>query len=229
MTRKTRYSTGGNTPANNLPLGASAAVRPGRSPGLDAASGAELSKRPGRSPGLDASKGATLAVRRAKGGPLKYFDEKDPAGVKRLDASKKMNDELGIPHYYKKGGHAIKKELNTLHKILHSHFAEGGEATPRKSFGGTLKNGLLLRGIIHKTGGEIKNTPHAKKGGKMWIQGAINPENKGALHRSLHVPEGQKIPSGKLHKAEHSKSPTLRKRAILAETLRGLNHRPRGR
>lgn len=53
-----------------------------------------------------------------------------------------------------------------------------------------------------------------------WIQGAI--KHKGALHKSLGVPEGKKIPEKKLKKAEHSKSPTLRKRAVLAETLKHL-------
>lgn len=42
---------------------------------------------------------------------------------------------------------------------------------------------------------------------------------KGALHKELGVPVGKKIPSKKLKKAEHSKNPLLRKRAILAETL----------
>lgn len=42
---------------------------------------------------------------------------------------------------------------------------------------------------------------------------------KGALHRSLHVPKGEKIPEWKLEKAEHSKNPLMRKRAHLAETL----------
>lgn len=48
---------------------------------------------------------------------------------------------------------------------------------------------------------------------------------KGALHRELHVPEGKKIPEKKLKKAEHSKNPTLRKRAVLAETLKRLAKR----
>ncbi len=45
---------------------------------------------------------------------------------------------------------------------------------------------------------------------------------KGALHKELHVKEGEKIPASKLKKAEHSKNPTLKKRAVLAETLKGL-------
>lgn len=43
---------------------------------------------------------------------------------------------------------------------------------------------------------------------------------KGALHKELGVPEGKKIPAKKLKKAEHSKNPTLKKRAVLAETLK---------
>jgi hypothetical protein len=60
---------------------------------------------------------------------------------------------------------------------------------------------------------------------KNWIKGAINPDNKGALHRSLGVPEGKKIPEKKLEKAEHSKNPTLKKQAVLAETLRNFKHK----
>lgn len=50
-----------------------------------------------------------------------------------------------------------------------------------------------------------------------WIQGAI--KHPGALHRELHVPEGQRIPASKMEKAEHSKDPHIRKQVALAETL----------
>jgi len=53
---------------------------------------------------------------------------------------------------------------------------------------------------------------------KKWIQDAI--KKPGALHKALGVPEGKKIPEAKLEKAEHSKSPKMRKRASLAETLK---------
>lgn len=58
---------------------------------------------------------------------------------------------------------------------------------------------------------------------KKWIAKAT--ENKGALHRKLHVPEGEKIPEKKLEKAEHSKSPKERKEAELARTLKGLRRK----
>ena len=52
-----------------------------------------------------------------------------------------------------------------------------------------------------------------------WIQGMHM--KKGALHKELGVKQGEKIPEAKIKKAEHSKSPTTRKRANLAETLKG--------
>jgi len=59
------------------------------------------------------------------------------------------------------------------------------------------------------------------KDGGNWIAGAIN--HPGALHRELHVPQGEKIPEKKLAKASRSENPTLRKRAALAKTLKGFN------
>lgn len=54
-----------------------------------------------------------------------------------------------------------------------------------------------------------------------WIAGAV--KHPGSLHRSLGVPQGEKIPEKKLAKAEHSDNPTLAKRARLAETLKSLH------
>lgn len=55
-----------------------------------------------------------------------------------------------------------------------------------------------------------------------WIAGAIR--HPGALHRSLGVPQGEKIPRSKLESASHSDDPTLRRRANLAKTLGGFGH-----
>ena len=54
---------------------------------------------------------------------------------------------------------------------------------------------------------------------KNWVAGAT--KNKGALHRSLGVPQGQKIPQRMLNKALSSSNPKIRKRAQLAKTLEG--------
>lgn len=53
-----------------------------------------------------------------------------------------------------------------------------------------------------------------------WIAGAV--KNRGGLHRSLEVPEGQKIPAAKVEAATHSKNPRTRKQSNLAKTLKGL-------
>ena len=56
---------------------------------------------------------------------------------------------------------------------------------------------------------------------KKWIKGAI--KNPGALHRTLGVPAGQKIPASKLAAAKKSKSAETRKRAFLAATLKSFH------
>jgi hypothetical protein len=57
-----------------------------------------------------------------------------------------------------------------------------------------------------------------------WIQKALSgSKSKGALHRELGVPEGKKIPAAKLKKAEHSKNPLEKKRAVLAETFKKMH------
>jgi hypothetical protein len=53
-----------------------------------------------------------------------------------------------------------------------------------------------------------------------WIKKA--KIKKGALHKELGVPQGKKIPVKKLKKAVKSKNPTLKKRAVLAKTLKKL-------
>jgi ribosomal protein L16/L10AE len=57
---------------------------------------------------------------------------------------------------------------------------------------------------------------------RKWISGAVK-EGKGALHRHLHVPEGEKIPEEKLESAMHSKNKTIRREAQLARTLKGFH------
>lgn len=59
------------------------------------------------------------------------------------------------------------------------------------------------------------------KKAKNWISSAI--KKPGALHKSLGVPEGKKIPESKLKKAEHSKNTKTRKRATLAQTLKKMH------
>lgn len=56
---------------------------------------------------------------------------------------------------------------------------------------------------------------------KNWIAGAIKKPN--ALHTQLGIPKGQKIPEGTLNSAAKSSNPLLKRRAILAKTLKEFN------
>lgn len=60
----------------------------------------------------------------------------------------------------------------------------------------------------------------AKHDGGKWIQGAI--KHPGALHKQLGVPQGKKIPAGRLAKAAKAGG-TLGRRARLAQTLKGMH------
>lgn len=56
---------------------------------------------------------------------------------------------------------------------------------------------------------------------EMWIADAI--KKRGALRKTLGVKKGEKIPESALKKAEKSKNPKTRKRAVLAETLKKMH------
>jgi len=58
---------------------------------------------------------------------------------------------------------------------------------------------------------------------KKWISEAI--KKPGSLRKSLHMKGDEPIPESKLKKAEHSKNPTTRKRANLAETLKDFKNK----
>ncbi len=57
---------------------------------------------------------------------------------------------------------------------------------------------------------------------KDWIKGAV--KKPGALRKALNVKKGEKIPASKLEKATHSSNPTMKKRAVLAETFKKMKH-----
>lgn len=57
---------------------------------------------------------------------------------------------------------------------------------------------------------------------KNWIQGAI--KRPGQLHRDLGVPQGQKIPAGKLARAKSGEmGGAIQRRANLASTLKRMH------
>lgn len=52
---------------------------------------------------------------------------------------------------------------------------------------------------------------------------SIKPSHKGLLHKNLGVPEGEKIPAGKLAAAKKSRDPAVRKRATFAANAKKWN------
>jgi len=52
-----------------------------------------------------------------------------------------------------------------------------------------------------------------------WIQKAVDPKHKGALHKALHVAKDKDIPASKLNKATHSKDAHLRHMAQFAKNV----------
>lgn len=72
----------------------------------------------------------------------------------------------------------------------------------------------------------FKRAELATGGKPKWIQKAI--KHPGALHKSLGVEKGKKIPMSMLNKASHSSNKTLRARANLAKTLKSFHHKGRG-
>ena len=77
---------------------------------------------------------------------------------------------------------------------------------------------MALQGLSKFVQEEKKEKSHKKN----WIAGAI--KHPGALHRSLGVKAGHKIPAGKLATAA-KKGGVTGKRARLAETLRSFHHK----
>lgn len=70
---------------------------------------------------------------------------------------------------------------------------------------------------------DVAKRPMAKKG--------FRPRNKfkpggekGKLHRELGIPEGEKIPEGRLEAAAHSQNREVRNDAIRAQTMKKWHH-----
>ena len=158
---------------------------------------------------------------------------KNPRAFKRGGAVGKSaggatsDDDSDDPNAYHKG----EFDAWTAHK--RGGKVAGGKAhkhAGRKSrdAGGAMTAGVPTQRFNFDNSQQSKFL-NLKSGGKAdhWIAGAV--KHPGALHRELGVPEGKKIPEKKLEKAEHSKNPVERKRANLAETLKGLHRKDGGK
>lgn len=154
------------------------------------------------------------AVRLTQNDPHKKVDGSSWEPTESLNAGRKTGARPIRPKIYKAGGavqgdrgpiRADKKPRGTGSLSMANVPAENAEAFGNYHVGG------------YKNGGKPKK----------WIQGAI--KHPGALHKTLGVPKGEKIPEKKMEKAEHSSNPKTAKRARLAETLKGMHHKDGGR
>jgi hypothetical protein len=113
-------------------------------------------------------------------------------------------------------------------KVQHVKGFTRGAPRVRLAKGGTVGNAAVMRAdpvteFDREYGGKTPLRSGFAKGGapKNFIQGAI--KHPGALRAALHAKQGQPIPAKKLEKATHSNNPTMRKRAVLAETMRHMH------
>jgi len=178
-------------------------------------------KHAGRKPrAKKADGGGTVPTERFAFSPTTGSSMMRNAGLKRGGAAKHGDEKQDVA--------LIKREVK----------AEALKRRPHKDIGGSLEMlspALALANGLRGNGGDKDNddAQAKKRGGRAerkhggradahWIKGAV--EHKGALHKELHVPEGDKIPEKRLEKAEHSSNKMVAKRAHLAETLRDMRH-----
>jgi hypothetical protein len=95
---------------------------------------------------------------------------------------------------FKKGGHFPAKHFH-VHKHYH---AKGGSHTVSRSYSVAEKAAEKFAdgGHVHDSTEIPAGYPDYAKGGKAKIH--IKPKNRGALHRDMGVPQGQKIPKARI-------------------------------
>lgn len=153
-----------------------------------------------------------LDLRKTNSGSLKHKTLSDEPGVRGLGA-KRSQIESGLPHSMGSAKETTSRaSVRSNEKLIKSRKAPERFNDP-KEFGPNYAKSAK-KGDYFSKGGNV----HDEK----WIQGAI--KHPGSLRKTLNVKNGEKIPLSKIEKAEHSKNPTTRRRARLAETLRGFHH-----
>lgn len=127
---------------------------------------------------------------------------------------------------FKKGGATLKQDYKKLSgSETHGTLARDPASRKAGATAKQMKDGLPARengtDPLRKrraSGGKCDGM--AKGGSGNWMSDALGkPSSKGALHAQLGIPLGKKIPAKTLVKAEHSRNPALKKRAVLAHTL----------
>mgnify|MGYP000184411670 CR=1 FL=1 len=153
--------------------------------------------------------------------------EKMPSGAQQYIRGKDRSEKTDTALDYMKNESSQmhpgtgQKDFND-HYNIHNKFYEAGKDNLNAwDNENAMKRGGRTKREKHCWGGEAKSKK-AEGGSTKWIQGAI--KHPGSLHKSLHVPAGEKIPTKKLEKAAHSENPKLAKKANLAKTLKRMHH-----
>lgn len=110
-------------------------------------------------------------------------------------------EQFASKHNHKLSGKAARGASEVANKEL----AKGASDATAIRIG----NAVGDRVLSHEGGGTVS---------KNWIADAV--KKPGQLHRDLGVPQGEKIPAGKLTAAEHSSNPKVRQRAHFAENVK---------
>lgn len=160
------------------------------------------------------------------GGKVEFEDDPDsvavgPGGWRARASGGKIGGSAHMDEGWKKGDATKRSDGSPFKKGGTVCRADGGGVGKEKIPAATNRSS--------DEGGWVPGdgTKHADgrafaKGGKAnWIKGAIS--KPGSLHREMGIPKGEKIPEKKLDKAAHSSNPTLKKRAVLAKTLKGFH------
>ena len=64
----------------------------------------------------------------------------------------------------------------------------------------------------------MRQSPKSKAAGRKPLERVSETTSEGGLHRSLGIPQGQKIGAARISAATHSSNPKTRRQARLAET-----------
>lgn len=64
----------------------------------------------------------------------------------------------------------------------------------------------------------VRSKPSDKRNSRKALERVSESTSKGGLHRSLGVPEDEKIGAARIEKATHSRNPKVRRQANLAQT-----------
>lgn len=168
-------------------------------------------------------------LRKAGGSTAGGSTEKLPEGPSCALLAKGNKTGLKKPDNMRLSAMSKKLSGSQTHKDLTTEpTARALKIPPKESRDGLPRQGAGF-GVKRRAAGgamameaDYPQKAAVKAAGGNWIQKALGPSSKGKLHQSLGVPMGKKIPQAKIIKAEHSRNPIVKKRAVLAHTLSGM-------